>query len=225
MKDGLIRESYGKLSWPSPDGPRRRIHIDLLGPLNIAGKYQYVLVIQDAFSKFVVLCPCISTSSKEAIQLIERDWVSHFGRPETVVSDSGTTFSSEEFRDYVEDRLGAERILATPTHHQQNGRAERLIRSVTNYLRCCIDDIENLSDWISYLPIISYFHNTTPDDVTKFSPHFVVFMEEEGFGSRPVELDKMDKRIVKKIALHSQVKDRLEAQAKKMERRKMRGVG
>ena len=57
-----------------------------------------------------------------------------FGIPDTIVSDNGPTFVSQEFREYLQ-RNGIHHITSAPYHRASNGLAERAVQIVKNGLK------------------------------------------------------------------------------------------
>ena len=55
------------------------------------------------------------------------------GFPKCIVSDGGTQFTSQEFKDFMKDWQIDHRITS-PTNAQSNGQAERFIQTVKNSL-------------------------------------------------------------------------------------------
>lgn len=108
--------------WAWPTRPWARLHIDYAGPLN----GQMVLIIIDAHSKYIEAIP---TSIEELRTLFAR-----FGIPESIVSDNGTCFTSEEFQQFLKGN-GVSHILSAPYHPATNGLAERAVQVVKRGLR------------------------------------------------------------------------------------------
>lgn len=82
--------------WPFPSHPWERVHIDLLGPIHGIT----CLVVIDAYTKWVECFEMQHSYSSAAIidKLIEV--ISRFGIMKTIVSDNGTYFISDEFKQF-----------------------------------------------------------------------------------------------------------------------------
>ena len=83
--------------WQWPSRPLSRIHADFAGP--IQGKI--FLIVIDSHSKWLEVCPMNTTTSTATIQHL-RMIFSRFGLPETLVSDNGPQFATEEFVHFVD---------------------------------------------------------------------------------------------------------------------------
>ena len=78
--------------WRWPTLPWARLHLDFAGPL--FGKMFLVLI--DAHSKWIEVFPTNGSTSLVVIEHL-RTIFAQFGLPETIVSDNGSCFVSEEF--------------------------------------------------------------------------------------------------------------------------------
>lgn len=96
-----VRTNKRKMfSIPKVPVPFDTIHIDHLGPLpSLLSKKKHLLVIIDAFTKFVKLYPTNSTSSKESCVALQ-DYFDYYCRLRRLKSDRGTSFTSEEFEKF-----------------------------------------------------------------------------------------------------------------------------
>ena len=81
-----------------------------------------------------------------------KNFFSHHGIPEMVISDNGTQFSSAEFRTFA-DRWNLSHVTSSPHYLQSNGAAERAVKTVKEILRQ--DDI--------FLALLSYRSTPIPD--------------------------------------------------------------
>ena len=73
--------------------PFDTLHIDHFGPLPISSlKKKYLLVVINAFTKFVKLYPITSTSTKEVCNALKQ-YFSYYSRPKRIISDRGTCFT------------------------------------------------------------------------------------------------------------------------------------
>ena len=86
-----------------------------------------ILVVIDVHSKAI---PVPSTSSISTITNLRN----HFGIPELIFSNNGTSFTSEEFCTFCK-RNGISHKPSTPYHPAFNGLAERAVQVVKAGLR------------------------------------------------------------------------------------------
>ncbi|CAK1588892.1 unnamed protein product [Parnassius mnemosyne] len=116
--------------WPLPPHPFNRVHLDFLGPFN---NFMYLIIV-DAYSKWVE-CYNMNTSynSKAVINRLY-DFMSRFGVPHTLVSDNGTSFTSQEFRSFCLQN-GIKHILSPVYHPSSNGQAESFVKIVKKGLK------------------------------------------------------------------------------------------
>ena len=74
--------------------------------------------------------------------------------PRCIVSDGGTQFTSQEFKDFMR-RWVIQHKITSPTNAQSNGQAEHFVQTIKNSLTKAIEGREDL-----HLAILSYI--TTP---------------------------------------------------------------
>ena len=55
--------------------PNQRVHADLFGPLHSSEGYKYILVVTDAFTKYVELIPLRSKEAEEVATAIFNRWI------------------------------------------------------------------------------------------------------------------------------------------------------
>ncbi|UYV69217.1 K02A2.6-like, partial [Cordylochernes scorpioides] len=115
--------------WIWPSRPWSRLHIDHAGPFQ--GKL--FLVVVDAYSKWIEAKIVSTTSTETTINCLKEIFATH-GLPDVIVSDNGTSFTSELFRTFLK-RNGVRHILCAPYHAASNGQVERAIQTLKNLLR------------------------------------------------------------------------------------------
>ena len=72
--------------------------MDTKGPLSPPSQNnQYVFVIIDAFSHYVVTVPSPVNNSQNAINALLHHWISKFGPPQYLVTDRGTEYINQDF--------------------------------------------------------------------------------------------------------------------------------
>ena len=160
---------------PEPNGPNRRIHADLFGPLKSSvRKNNFVLVITDAFSK---LARALALPGKEA-PTVAAAMVDHmflFGIPESIMTDQGTEFCNQLQRQ-IWDSLAIRHDVTTPYHPQCNAGAEVFNKTMKHYLATAIIDSEKTTlDWELYLGPLMFSYNTSINTSTRVSPFETTF--------------------------------------------------
>jgi transposase InsO family protein len=108
-------------SWPPATKPWERIHIDYAGP----HLGRHFLIAVDAHSKYPEVIPVPNTTSRQTVTALRKLYAQH-GVTDTIVSDNGTQFTSQEFKEFCKANA-VNHILSPPYHPQSNGRAERVV--------------------------------------------------------------------------------------------------
>ena len=103
--------------------------IDFPGPLE--GKF--ILIIIDTHSKWIEAVATSSTSSKAVIEHLRTPFA-QFSILESIVTDNGTGFVSEEFQSFLKTN-GVRHTTSPPYHPSSNGLAECAVQIVKKGLR------------------------------------------------------------------------------------------
>lgn len=122
-ESGPEKETVPLHPWAVPDRAWQRIHIDYAGPF-----LQHMwLIIVDAKTKWPEVVKLNKATTTTTVKALKRIFAIN-GYAELIVSDNGTPFTSEEFREFLKE--GAIRhTLAPPYHPRSNGLAERFVRT------------------------------------------------------------------------------------------------
>ena len=115
--------------WPKPSGPWQRLHVDYAGP--ILG--DYFLVVVDAFSKWPEIVKTSTTTSQATVAIL-RGLFARFGMPLSIISDNGSQFTSQKFKNECECH-GILQVTTAPFHPQSNGQAERFVDTLKRALK------------------------------------------------------------------------------------------
>ena len=78
------------------------------------------------------MCSLRSTSSASVIHKLKTVFARH-GIPESLMSDNGPQFSSQEFSNFSKD-YGFDQVTSSPNYPQTNGEAERAVRTIKTLL-------------------------------------------------------------------------------------------
>lgn len=148
--------------------------IDVLGPItsSIPDNYKYIMTFTCYLTKFAVAVPLTSINAQETSAKFTHEIVFKYGAPRSLISDRGSNFMSEVFRNTCE-LLGIDRLHTTSYHPATNGLVERFNGTLANLLRASLPD-NRLHEWPSVLPAILFAYNSTKHPVTKFSPFYLM---------------------------------------------------
>ena len=95
--------------------PLRGWAMDMIGQINPSSSkgHQWVLAAIDYFTKWVEAVPMRSVASRDVISFVKEHIIHRFGIPQTITTDGGSVFISEEFRKFADD-TGFKLIKSSP---------------------------------------------------------------------------------------------------------------
>ena len=100
--------------------------MDVIGkitPSSGEAKHTWILVATYYFTKWVDAKSYVELTSKEVSSFVEENIVTRFGVPETIITDNGTIFTSDMFKEYM-GKLNIRLEQSTSYYPQANGQAE-----------------------------------------------------------------------------------------------------
>jgi hypothetical protein len=155
--------------------PFDRICVDTIGPLPTDENTQneYILVIVDAFSRFVKLQAIRDTSAEAALPAL-LDWVGLFGIPSEVVSDNGTQFANSLVAEFL-DTLETKDTKIQAYSKEENGIVERANKEVNRHLRTIVYNRKVKKQWSTYLALVQRIMNASVHSSIGVSPAQIVF--------------------------------------------------
>ena len=115
--------------WQWPGQPWSRLHLDFAGPY----MGHMFLVIVDAHSKWLDAHIMSSITSAKTIETLRSVFAIH-GLPRVIVTDNGSSFTSEEFKTFVR-KNGIKHVTSAPYHPSTNGQAERAVQTLKRCLK------------------------------------------------------------------------------------------
>lgn len=177
------------------------IHIDIVGPMTrstFRGK-THVITATDAFSKNAFAQATGSPSTIDLIQFVESHILAVHGKPQVIISDRGTQFTSHEWR-YFLKKNNIEHKMTTPYHPQANGMDERLNGTLMRILAKYVNF--NGSDWDEQLKWALFNYNTTVHESSGHSPYQILY----GVNPRsPLTSETGDDTSIDELANHRQI--------------------
>ena len=80
----------------------------------------YILLAMDYVSKWVEATTCTINDVIKVVGFIQRNNLSRFGAPRTIISDEGSHFSNKVFAKLM-SRYGIKHLMGLAYHPQSNG--------------------------------------------------------------------------------------------------------
>ena len=151
-------------SWEWPNKPWSRLHVDFAGPF----QDHMFLIVMDAHSKWLEAFAVKSSSSSAVIHCL-RALFARFGMPDTLVSDNGTGFISEEFKEFLQLN-GIRHVTSSPYYPASNGLAERAVQIIKSGLRKMREG--SVGDCLAR---VLFSYRTTPHSTTAVTPAELMF--------------------------------------------------
>ena len=150
--------------WSWPDRPWSRIHVDYAGPFE--GKM--FLLIMDVHSKWLEVHMTDSSTSTATIELLRKTFAC-LGLPDVVVSDNATTFTSNEFGEFLKQN-GVRHVRTPPYHPASNGLVERAVQTFKDGMKRLTNGSLN-----TRLQRFLFKYRITPHSTTGTSPAELMF--------------------------------------------------
>ena len=160
------------------DGFLMHVEIDLTDfrnlPCSCSPSHNWVLHINDHYSKYSWLIPLMSKTCEQVVQALQNVFFM-FGFPKTLHSDNGKEFTGKRMREFCKSNSisqvhGAPR---TPTTQGLVERGNRTFKeNISNILR---EKKAELNSWCSVLGEAAYKKNIAVHAATKEIPYVVVF--------------------------------------------------
>jgi hypothetical protein len=116
-----------------------------------------------------------SVTSKDVINFVKEHVIHRFGIPQTITTNGGSIFISEEFRKFTAD-MGIKLIRSSPYYAQANGQAEASNQSLTKLIKRKIH--EHPRRWHEVLLEALWAHRISCHGATKTSPYHLVYGQE-----------------------------------------------
>lgn len=157
----IITENIGEL-----------VMIDLYGPLP-TGTFgmNYILVIQDSFSKFIKLYELRKATARAVLGKVKQYF--NIIKPKAIMSDNGTQFISKLWKEYMLQR--GVKVIYTTVRNPRPNTTERVNKELGRLFRTYCGT--NHKGWVNILPKIEVLYNNTYHESTQFTPCEILYGE------------------------------------------------
>ena len=107
--------------------------IDFMGPFPPSFGNLYILLAVDYVSKWVEAVACSRNDANTVVSFLQKNILSRFGTPRTIISDGGSHFANKIFAKLM-SRYGIKHVMSLAYHPQTNGQAEISNREIKRIL-------------------------------------------------------------------------------------------
>ncbi|UYV68635.1 K02A2.6-like, partial [Cordylochernes scorpioides] len=186
--DSVVRHepTLGEMITPTSNiQPLQMIGCDtiVLGTAAANTKHKFIQVFVDHATCYLWAYPTITNTAQAVTQCLDKI-IKSVNSINTILTDNGKNFISKEFNKFL-SLQGIKHTYTSPYHPQCNGICEKLNDTIMTKLRIAVLEKPRCK-WSSLLPQIVKNYNSTPHDVTGFSPLFLMY----GIGNVPEFADQ-----------------------------------
>jgi transposase InsO family protein len=172
-KFNLVQRNYHPYKPIGALRPFDHVCIDMAGPFHSTHNgNNYIFVMVDVATKFVVLRPLANASSLEAAKAL-LDIGTNFGFPRVVMSDNGSNFVGDIFKEVLKT-TGIDPRLISKYHPRANGLVEKMVGTMTALLRKLVPET-NIERWDDYLSATQFHINNRNSVLGRLKPFELMF--------------------------------------------------
>ncbi len=168
---GVVKGPAHILQYPLPEAPWDVVPIDLLQLSQSHHGSRYLLVCVDHLTRFVALAPLKDKTATVVAHSLVTHLVCPFSTPRVILSDNCAVFLNAVISEIC-SQFGIKQTFTTAYHLASNGLVERAKRKILGVLRPIVNELDKWGDW---LPHVAASLNSSVNDSTGKSPHYILY--------------------------------------------------
>ena len=158
-------------------GPGELLYVDFTSieetvPLKEEPVIRNVLVLQDHFSKYIVVYVVKDQTARTTAKTLRIGYFGLFGAPAYLVSDQGKAFMGHVITHLCE-LYGVQKLRTSPYHAQTNGQVECMNQTIIHMISKLEEDKKACLS--KHLPELLMAYNATCSALTGYSPYYLLF--------------------------------------------------
>jgi hypothetical protein len=168
--------SVQEMPCPSPPTFRSKSSmyggIDYMGPFQMLGNCEYILVVVDYVLKWAEAIPCHITAARSSKKMFQDIIFPGLGVPKVVISDGVSYFTDGNLKKYLKTQ-GVEHRVATPYHSQTSGQVETSNKQIKHILQKTVNEMER--GWIEKFPEALWAYRTSCNTPIGMTPYQLIY--------------------------------------------------
>lgn len=157
--------------------PFQMLSMDLVGPLPPSRKQNtFLFVVTCCFTKYCLLFPIRRATADIISNILEDKVFLVHGIPSTVLMDNGRQFTSNILK-LLFAKYKVPNVLFTPKYAPQINSVERYNKTIMTAISSFVENDDHRS-WDTNVPKIQFAINSSINEVTGFTPSFLVYGRE-----------------------------------------------
>ncbi len=166
----------GKLAPIMAERPFQIIGMDILTDLPKTNRGNIAIVLfTDYYTKWVEAFALTDYTAVQVASKLITGIVCRHGAPERIISDRGSQFTTDVFRELTE-MLGVKQSLTASYSPQADGQAEKAIGTLHQTLSKLVSS--NQQDWDLMIPYALWAYRTAVHATTQETPYFLIYGRE-----------------------------------------------